>query len=76
MDGIETVESIPVFVVRGCTMVLPVTGATKAWRVLRVYPGPVDGPCVAVFAHGNNGMGKTYADQFAEYLTRNKVEVL
>lgn len=73
---VDIATAIPYYVTRASIMVLPGTGQTKAHRVVRIFAGGVEGPCAAVFAHGKDGMGKTYAEQFAEYLTRNRIEVV
>lgn len=72
----DVAEIMPVYAVRASVMVLPGTGQTKAHRVVRIFAGGIEGPCAAVFAHGKDGMGKTYAEQYAEYLTRNRIEVV
>lgn len=80
VEGIAPRRELVIYAVRGCWMAFPGTGATQAWRVLRVYGRSSadlsDGPCVAVFAHGLQGAGKEMAQKYAEYLMQTQTEVI
>lgn len=73
---VDTRPAMVAYTVRACTIMLPGTGSTQAYAVVRVWDVRADSPAVATFIHGSGGAGRAHAEHYASFLTQNQIEVI
>jgi hypothetical protein len=67
--GLVTEQEMVYYTVRGCSIALPGAGMSRAHAVVRVF-ALRESPAVAIF------LNAAHAREYADYLMKNRIEVL